>query len=334
MDQKPFPKKIRVSSGSAIVLGLLRGKLDAKPTTAYLLTYRSGKCSANCSFCPQAKTSKSRADMLSRVAWPLFPTRQVLLGIEHAVKNDLIKRICIQTLNNPTIFDSILRLAKEIQSRANVPISVSCQPLDQDMLQRLADAGVDRITIPLDAATKELFEKIKGRQVGGPYVWEKQREALMNVVKIMGRGHVGTHLIVGLGENEREIIKTIQWCVDIGVYPGLFAFTPIMGTALENHPQPSLGSYRRIQVAHYLITHGKARYEKMIFDASGHLIDFGISKKHLIQIIRRGSPFKTSGCPGCNRPYYNEKPSGPIYNYPRELLPEEIAQIKRQIGIL
>jgi biotin synthase len=24
----------------------------------------------------------------------------------------------------------------------------------------------------------------------------------------------------------------------------------------------------------------------------------------------------TSGCPNCNRPYYNETPSGPILNYP------------------
>ncbi|HID80257.1 MAG TPA: hypothetical protein EYP48_00875 [Ignisphaera sp.] len=24
----------------------------------------------------------------------------------------------------------------------------------------------------------------------------------------------------------------------------------------------------------------------------------------------------TSGCPGCNRPFYNESPRGPIFNYP------------------
>ncbi|MFH7835983.1 MAG: radical SAM protein, partial [Candidatus Aenigmatarchaeota archaeon] len=61
---------IRVSLGSAIVLGLIKGKIDVNPTTAYLLTYRNGKCIANCSFCPQAKSSKSRADMLSRIVWP------------------------------------------------------------------------------------------------------------------------------------------------------------------------------------------------------------------------------------------------------------------------
>jgi biotin synthase-related radical SAM superfamily protein len=33
--------------------------------------------------------------------------------------------------------------------------------------------------------------------------------------------------------------------------------------------------------------------------------------------------FRTSGCPGCNRPFYNERATGPIYNYPRELREEE-----------
>ncbi|MCD6446521.1 hypothetical protein J7L49_07040, partial [Candidatus Bathyarchaeota archaeon] len=84
------PEKIRVSLGSAIVIGLLDGKLDAAPTTAYILTYRNGKCIANCGFCPQARESKSRTDMLSRVSWPVFPTARVFEGIKKAVKKGLI----------------------------------------------------------------------------------------------------------------------------------------------------------------------------------------------------------------------------------------------------
>jgi len=114
----------------------------------------------------------------------------------------------------------------------------------------------------------------------------------------------------------------------------LFAFTPIPGTLLENSPQPSLSHYRRVQIAHYLITHGKTLCENMTFDDDGCLIDFGVSEEQLREVIDTGEPFVTSGCPGCNRPYYNEKPSGPIYNYPRQPLSEEIAEIERQIGIL
>ena len=335
MTEACLPERIRVSTGSAIVLGLLRGRLDAKPTTVYLLTYRNEKCSANCSFCPQARTSKGRADMLSRVTWPPFPTREVLSRIERITKTEDIKRVCIQAVNYLTVFDDILSLVGEIKSRAKVPISVSCQPLNRDEMKTLAEAGVDRISIALDAATEEIFDKIKGRLVSGPYLWEKQREALREAVKVFGEGSVTTHLIVGLGETEGEMVRMIQWCVDLGAYPGLFAFTPIPGTLLENSPQPSLSHYRRVQIAHYLITHGKTRCGNMIFDYFDDcLIEFGVSEEQLRKVIDTGEPFVTSGCPGCNRPYYNEKPSGPIYNYPRQPLPEEIAGIERQIGIL
>jgi len=334
MPEVHLPERIRVSTGSAILLRLLRGRLDAEPTTIYLLTYRDEKCSANCGFCPQARMSKGRVDMLSRVTWPPFPTRQVFCRIERIAETDAIKRVCIQALNYPTVFDDILSLVGEIKSRVKTPISVSCQPLDQDQMKTLAEAGVNRISIALDAATEEIFDKIKGRLVGGPYVWERQREALKEAVKIFGEGFVTTHLIVGLGETEKEMIQTIQWCVDSGIYPGLFAFTPIPGTLLENSPQPSLGHYRRVQTAHHLITCVKARRENMTFNGDGCLVNFGVSEEQLREVIDAGEPFVTSGCPGCNRPYYNEKPSGPIYNYPRQPLPEEIAEIERQIGIL
>ena len=334
MDSGCFPEKVRASTGSAIVLGLLRGRLDAKPTTVYLLTYHDGKCSANCGFCPQAKMSKGRADMLSRVIWPPFPIQEAISRMEVAAESGLIKRVCIQALNSPTVLEDILSLTREIRSRVMAPLSVSCQPLDRKKMRMLAEAGAERVSIALDAATEEIFSRVKGRLVNGPYLWEKQRLALGEAVRIFGNGYVTTHLIVGLGETEKEMTQTIQWCVDLGVYPGLFAFTPIPGTSLENRRQPSLSQYRRIQVAHYLITNAKTRSGKMIFDKRGCLVDFGVSRVLVLKVIRTGYPFITSGCPGCNRPYYNESPRGPLYNYPRQPLPEEIAEIERQIGIL
>ncbi len=331
---KRLVEKIRVSTGSAIVLGLLQGKLDAKPTTIYLLTYSAGKCSANCGFCPQSRTSKGRADMLSRVTWPSFPTRKVVSRIEKTVKTSQIMRICIQALNYPRVFDDILSLIGEIKLRAKVPISLSCQPLNLEKMKILAEAGVDRISIALDAATEEIFDKIKGRLVGGPYVWKKQQEALREATKVFGKGFITTHLIVGLGETEEEMIQTIQWCVDLGVYPGLFSFTPIPGTLLEKSLQPSLSQYRKVQIAHYLITHGKTRFEEIIFDNDGCLINFSVPEEQLREAIETGEPFLTSGCPSCNRPYYNERPGGPIYNYPRQPPSEVIPEIKRQLGIL
>jgi biotin synthase-related radical SAM superfamily protein len=327
-----FPENVRVSMGSAIVLGLLKGRLDAKPTTVYLLMCRNKKCSANCSFCPQAKESEGKADMLSRVTWPPFSTREVVDSLESAAKRGVMKRVCIQSLNYPEAFDDVLLLVREIRSKVSVPISVSFKPLDMQKMKMWADVGVNRISIALDAATEQIFDRVKGRNVGGPYLWERQCKALKDAVEVFGIGSVSTHLIVGLGETEKEICQTIQWCVDSGVYPGLFAFTPIPGTPLENTSPPSLSSYRRVQLAHYFLTHTQIRFKDMTFDGDGCIIGFGASMERVLEAIDSGEPFLTSGCPGCNRPYYNERPGGPFYNYPRRLLPEEIEEAKRVFG--
>jgi biotin synthase-related radical SAM superfamily protein len=326
-----LPETIRVSVGSAIVLGLLEGKLDAEPTTAYLMTYKTGKCTANCGFCPQARNSLSNAELLSRITWPTFSTKRVLKGIETAVDNTKIRRVCIQALNYPNVFAHLVALVKTIKQHAKVPISISVQPLNGENIRRLAEAGVNRIGIALDAATPELFDEVKGAAAGGPYTWESQLRQLQEAVEVFGKGNVSTHLIVGLGETEREAVRFIQECVDTGVLPSLFAFTPVRGTALEKKPQPKVESYRRIQLARYLVANGTARFEDMDFDGDGQIADFSVEKETLKQIVETGEPFLTSGCPDCNRPFYNEKPSGPIYNYPRSIRQEEITAIKHQL---
>ncbi len=328
-----MPKKVRVSIGSAMAMGLLEGKLDAKPTTAYLMTYRRGKCTANCGFCPQARESKSRANMLSRVSWPAFPTERVLEAIVESTRKGVIRRVCVQALNYPWVFKHLQALVRAISRRAKAPVSVSCQPLSPENIRRLAEAGAERIGIPLDAATEEIFERVKGLKAGGPYEMRRQLALLEEAVKVFGRGMVSTHLIVGLGETERDMAFIIQRCVDMGVLPALFAFTPVAGTAMENMEQPSIGQYRRVQLARHLIVHGMARFEDMDFDEAGRLKSFGVDEQTLERVIWSGKPFQTSGCPYCNRPYYNERPCGPIYNYPRPLRVEEIEEAVKELAI-
>ena len=326
-----IPEKVRVSLGSAIALDLLNGRLDAAPTTAYLMTYKDGKCLANCGFCPQARQSRSRADMLSRISWPVFATMQVLSKIEEAAEKGKIRRVCLQALNYPEVFTHLQALVEAIFQRAKIPISVSCQPLNFEDIKRLAVAGAERIGIPIDAATEEVFDKVKGASAKGPYHMRKQLALLEEAVKVFGRRRVTTHLIVGLGETELEMVRMIQKCVDMGVLPALFAFTPVSGTALENWKQPPIQQYRRVQMARYLIFHGLSRFENMIFDIEDRIVSFGVDEKILKQIAYSGEPFLTSGCPDCNRPYYNEKPSGPIYNYPRLLSIEEMRKVVEEL---
>jgi biotin synthase len=297
------------------------------------MTYRRGRCRANCLFCPQAKRSRSRLDLLSRVSWPSYPTRQVFERIHDDGGERRIKRICLQALNYPGVFDDLESLIRTAKQLTNVPISVSCQPLNTQNTRRLAEAGAERITVSLDAATEKLFDETKGASAGGAYRWASQFELLKDAVGIFGRGKVGTHLIVGLGESELEMMSTVQECVDLGVLPALFALTPVRGTPLEGRSQPSIEAYRRIQAARALILQGTTTIDRMRFDGRGELLSFGVDEKTIRRVVRSGKPFLTSGCPDCNRPYYNEKPSGPIYNYPRSMTEREIFEVMAQLGL-
>ena len=116
----------------------------------------------------------------------------------------------------------------------------------------------------------------------------------------------------------------IQRLTEKQIVIGLFAFTPVRGTALSSADPPSLDHYRRIQVAHWLISAGSSRVQDFCFDRQGHILHYGIAPERLRELLRDGRAFQTTGCAGCNRPYYNERPGGPMYNYPRPLARDEV----------
>jgi len=316
--------KIRASIGTAAVLGLAKCRMDAPPTTAYLMTYTEGRCSANCSFCPQARESVADLSLLSRVEWPAYPSRRVLEAL--AKRGSSFSRVCLQTLNYPGFADEVVYILGETSRIAQTPRSLCTPPLPTKRLEHLLRLGVDRVCFALDAATLTVFSEVKGRGAGGPYQWERHWEALREALKVFGPGRVTTHLIVGLGETEEEMLTTIQRLADMGVLPSLFALTPVSGTKMAAHQAPSVASYRRLQLGRHLIVSGFSRVDDMTFNERGVLKSLGVREEVFVKVVDGGAPFQTSGCPGCNRPFYNEAPRGPIYNYPRRLTEEEVEE--------
>jgi biotin synthase len=195
-------------------------------------------------------------------------------------------------------------------------------------------AGADRVGIAIDAATPELFDQLRGKGVGGPHQWNHYWNVTDMAVSVFGEFYAGIHLIVGLGETEKEMVETIQRGQNMGAYTHLFSFFPEKGSPMEKHPSPPLGQYRRIQLARWIINESLGSAGRMKFDESGRLVDFGMDVEPFVQM---GEPFMTSGCPGrdgkvaCNRPYGNERPSGPIRNFPFVPEAEDIEEIRRQL---
>ncbi|MBN2014980.1 MAG: radical SAM protein [Candidatus Altiarchaeota archaeon] len=322
-------EKVRVSMGTLRVLGLEILATEADPTTAYLQTYHSGKCLSNCRFCAQARDSSANAEHIARGLYPPRDTQEIVSRLMKAYEHGLLRGACIQTMNYQSMFDDLVYLVKEIREGSSIPISVSIFPFPKNSFEELKALGVDRLVIPLDAVTEAIFDGIKGMQAFCPYTWGGHIKALDEALEVFNRGNVGTHLILGLGETERDAVHLIQSLSDKGIYSALFAYTPIPFSQLRGDV-PSIGHYRRIQLASYLIESGLSRFDRMRF-SEDRIVDFGVEDSVLEETISSGRPFLTRGCPDCNRPYSTESPGGVIYNFPRPLTRDEIKLVKEQL---
>jgi biotin synthase-related radical SAM superfamily protein len=306
---------IGVSAGTAAVLGLRRIRQVDAPTTAYLMV--GERCYHDCAFCAQAHRSAARSQFLSRITWPLYPSEQVLYAVADSFAQREIARCCLQATASPGHLSRTLTLAQQLHSRSAVPICASIALADLDGVRSLLECGAERVTLALDAACERVYCEAKGSG------WQRRLDLLRTAARLFP-GRMGTHLIAGLGETEREMSMILQEMVDRQVTVGLFSFTPVSGTAWGNRSPPLLSSYRRIQAARYLLTTGACRVEGFCFSPQGQIVSYGLNGARLYKLLADGRAFQTAGCPGCNRPYYNERPGRVMYNYPRPLEAKEI----------
>ncbi len=292
---------LRLSSGTQSLLGLSKTSLDVSPTTLYFLL--GEKCYAACQYCSQ---QSGQHDFLSRVRWPHISLDRVI----SCLPSTTARRICIQTLRYPRMVNDLLYLVTQLRF-SNLPLSVCVNPLPPTDMQSLKKAGVEIIGLGLDCANQKLFHRLKQ----GVGTWRKYLSSIHAAQDIFDK--VTVHLIVGLGETDYDLLSLMDQLHNDHISTALFAHTPC-GLSL---PSPSLERYRIIQLARYLLLHGQSTLHDMKF-IKGRLVYLDIPNKHHIDY----RAFLTSGCPHCNRPFYNEPVSGPLYNYPRPLTWDEQIQ--------
>lgn len=311
---------IRLSAGTAIELGLLNKKSDIPPTTAYIMV--GNNCDNKCAFCSQSIESNSRKDKLSRVVWPEFTKEEISSSLKKYNKNN-IKRICIQSMSSKEAHKASEEFIKYIKKEIDIPVSLSAKIENSDDIERFLGMGADRIGIAIDAANKELYEKIKGNN------YENKVDFINEMAKKYPN-KISTHIIVGLGETHKEIFDLYTNLKENSVTISLFAFTPVKGTRMENINQPTIESYRKVQLMTYMIDKGY-KEENFTFK-DGYIEDIKLNSK-ILEDIHKGYPFEITGCKNCNRPYYNERPKSTIYNYSRPLNKEEICLSIKELNI-
>jgi biotin synthase-related radical SAM superfamily protein len=340
MNDKESPEYVQTSLAASLTLGFQQGLFhrDARLTGLNLLLHYREGCLGKCHFCglSRSRNETSGRKTFIRVDWPLYRLDEI---IEASRGREQIHRVCLSMITHPRAVEDTLYVIRRIREGTDLPISVLMTPTlirNDASLRAMKEAGADRVGIAIDAATPGLFDQLRGHGVDGPHRWDKYWDTVRTAVDVFGRFYAGIHLIVGLGETEREMVETIQKGHDLGAPTHLFSFFPEKGSPMEHHVPPPIDHYRRVQLARWIINEGTGSAGQMHFDDAGRLVDFGMDTAPLIQ---RGEPFMTSGCPGrdgrvaCNRPYGNERPSGPIRNFPFALEPSDIEEIRQQLGM-
>ncbi len=335
------PEYVRVSTASDLVLfqKVFRFRGNAVPTSINLLLHFPDGCKANCLYCGQARENPPAPPDrdLIRVPWPIRRLDEVIENLKRVSRcgNSFRPwRLCIASITHYRAVEALLEVVKRVRSELTIPITALVTPtlFGEDELRELFRLGVERIGIAIDCANPTIFDLLRGRRARGPHRWERYLQGVEEAVEVFGRGRVGIHIIVGLGESERDCAELIQRIHDMGGETHLFAFYPEPYSVMREWPRVHAGQYRRVQLARYLIDNEVARFEEMRFNAWGQIVDFGIPKHLLDEIVESGLPFTTSGCPGCNRPWANERPSDGIpMNFPWVPRGEEIEVVRKQL---
>jgi len=335
------PAYAKMSQATAISLDLIQGRMyrGAVNRCVNLLVHYDEGCSANCAYCGLAKKRPGTYQDKSfiHVDWPLFSMDQIIEAINKAPH--YVKRTCISMITNGKCRPHTMEMTQRLKQETDLPISILVAPtiLDRDDLMGYQESGADKIGVALDLSTQTLFVQYRGTGVSGPHRWAKYWDILTHAIDIYGPYNTGAHLMVGMGETERDIITLMDRLWHMGVCNHLFSFFAEEGSRLWDRPQPPWDSYLRVQLARYMIEERSLRMKDMTFSPEGRLIHMGGPQDEVTAAIHSGIPFMTTGCTdnegkvACNRPFGNCLPDVKQWNYPYPPNTEEIELIQRNI---
>ena len=340
--EKQSPEFAKMSHATAISLGLMHNRMyrGAVNRCVNLLVHYPEGCSANCAYCGLAKKRPGTYGEKSfiHVEWPLFSMTEIIDAVNQAP--GYVKRTCISMITNGKCKAHTLTMTEQLTRATKLPVSILTSPtiLDEDFLYEAKHCGADKVGVALDLATPGLFDRYRGKGVSGPHRWEKYWQFMKDSLAVFGPHNVGAHLMVGMGETEKEIVTLMDQLWQMGVDNHLFSFFAEEDSSLGNIPQPPWPTYLRIQLARHLIENEMSTSDQMEFNEKGSIVDFGVDPERLEAAIQSGIPFMTTGClddngeVACNRPFGNCLPDVQQWNYPYRPNREEINLILTNIS--
>jgi biotin synthase-related radical SAM superfamily protein len=195
--------------GREIARGRLVEPLLHCPEQAYITV--SERCIYDCKFCAVPKLSGG-----------IKSGQTVLQMVEEAARKGSLRAISLTSgveVSPQAEAERVAGIVRDLK-RFSVPVGVSISPFP-GVNQILKDAGADEVKYNLECVEPELFSKVC------PGIsYQEIMDALQEAVAIFGKNRVFTNIIVGLGESDETLRKSIDELMEMGVIPVLRAVFP------------------------------------------------------------------------------------------------------------
>ncbi|MEL7005539.1 MAG: biotin synthase BioB [Bacteroidota bacterium] len=197
-----------------------------------LLSVKTGGCSEDCSYCPQA--ARYHTDVKVQ---KLLPTEEVLNAAQEA-KDNGSTRFCMgaawREVRDNRDFDRVLDMVKGVNSMG-MEVCCTLGMLTEEQAQKLKDAGLYAYNHNLDTSEDHYGEIITTRN------YDDRLHTLENVrnakISVCSGG------IIGLGEKEQDRVGMLHTLSTLPEHPEsvpVNALVPVAGTPLENQPRVSV----------------------------------------------------------------------------------------------
>ncbi|MBX2798379.1 MAG: biotin synthase BioB [Myxococcales bacterium] len=217
-----------------------------KVQLATLSNIKTGGCPEDCSYCPQAARYHTGVE-----ASELLEVRQVVAQAEIAKANGA-SRFCMgaawRRVKDGRQFDRVVEMVRAI-SDLDLEVCVTLGMIDEDQVQRLADAGLHAYNHNLDTSPEHYDQIISTR------TYDDRLQTLDNVRKAGVTVCCGG--IVGLGETRDDRIGLLATLACLKPHPESVPINQLVrapGTPLESGDDIDLFEYlRTIAVARILM---------------------------------------------------------------------------------
>ncbi len=211
---------------------------DVLATTVVQTCIRYAQESTRCRFCtieeslragatPQVKRPEQLAEV-AEAAWRLDGVSQMVMTTGTSNGADRGARHLARCV------------AAVVAAVPLMPIQVQIEPpLDLAWIDRLREAGAAAIGIHIEA----LDEEVRRRWTPGKATVSVARyeQAWARAVRVFGANRVSTYLLVGLGEDPDELVAGARRLIEMGVYPFVVPYRPLVGSLAfaDGVPAPS-----------------------------------------------------------------------------------------------